>query len=221
MFRLLILFLIVPMIASAATAPSRVATYTEGTEIEPTDVTSNEDSLFTWGQAINDYFSNDQLKNANLAQITTAGKVSGAALTSLSSIPSGAGVIPAANLPASATVSIFVGSFTRDMTLASGTQAITGVGFQPTGVIFFGAVNGTVSGSWGFGTGGTQGVLYRDDGTADETVSSSYALAIFNAASSANQLATVSSYDSDGFTLTWTKNGSPTGTGTIIYFAIK
>jgi hypothetical protein len=36
-----------------------------------------------------------------LAQISTAGKVSGAALTSLSSIPSGAGIIPAANLPAS------------------------------------------------------------------------------------------------------------------------
>lgn len=39
------------------------------------------------------------IADTKLAQITTAGKVSGAALTSLASIPAGAGVIPAANLP--------------------------------------------------------------------------------------------------------------------------
>ncbi len=37
------------------------------------------------------------ISDTKLAQIVTAGKVSGAALTSLSSIPSGAGVLPAAN----------------------------------------------------------------------------------------------------------------------------
>lgn len=39
------------------------------------------------------------IADTKLAQIATASKVSGAALTSLSSIPSGAGVIPSANLP--------------------------------------------------------------------------------------------------------------------------
>jgi len=38
------------------------------------------------------------ISSSKLATITTAGKVSGAALTSLASIPSGAGIIPAANL---------------------------------------------------------------------------------------------------------------------------
>lgn len=38
--------------------------------------------------------------DTKLAQIATAGKVSGASLTSLASIPSGAGIIPVANLPA-------------------------------------------------------------------------------------------------------------------------
>lgn len=38
------------------------------------------------------------IADTKIAAITTAGKVSGAAFTSLSSIPSGAGVIPAANL---------------------------------------------------------------------------------------------------------------------------
>lgn len=37
------------------------------------------------------------IADTKLGQITTAGKVSGAALTSLSSIPSGAGVLPVAN----------------------------------------------------------------------------------------------------------------------------
>lgn len=39
------------------------------------------------------------ITDSKLDTISTAGKVSGAALTSLSSIPSGAGVIPVANLP--------------------------------------------------------------------------------------------------------------------------
>ena len=39
-----------------------------------------------------------QLANANLAQITAAAKVSGAALTLLPNIPSGAGIIPVANI---------------------------------------------------------------------------------------------------------------------------
>lgn len=39
------------------------------------------------------------ISDSKLAQITTASKISGAALTSLASIPSGAGIIPTANLP--------------------------------------------------------------------------------------------------------------------------
>jgi len=41
------------------------------------------------------------ITDANLAQITTANKVHGSALTGLASIPAGAGVIPAANVPGS------------------------------------------------------------------------------------------------------------------------
>lgn len=46
-----------------------------------------------------DISSSAAISDAKLAQITTAGKVSGAAITSLASLPAGAGVIPAANLP--------------------------------------------------------------------------------------------------------------------------
>ncbi len=50
------------------------------------------------------------ISGAKLATITTAGKVSGAALTSLASIPSGAGIIPSANLP---TVTPTVNSYVK------------------------------------------------------------------------------------------------------------
>lgn len=57
------------------------------------------------GEIVNaDINSAAAIADTKLAQITTAGKVSGAALTSLSSIPAGAGVIPSANLPANGMV---------------------------------------------------------------------------------------------------------------------
>lgn len=49
--------------------------------------------------------SSAAIDDSKLAQINDASKVSGAALTSLASIPAGAGVIPSANLPASTVLS--------------------------------------------------------------------------------------------------------------------
>lgn len=53
---------------------------------------------------VNGQLDNDNIKasaaivDTKLAQITTAGKVSGAALTSLANVPSGAGILPFANI---------------------------------------------------------------------------------------------------------------------------
>ena len=77
-------------------------TYVAGQAILAATQNTNEDAIVN--------LVNGNLDNANinasagivdtkLAQIATAGKVSGAALTSLADIPAGAGVIPAANLP--------------------------------------------------------------------------------------------------------------------------
>jgi hypothetical protein len=74
---------------------------TDGTVADAAQVMADLNTI------VNDY--NGNINNSNLSssiaitdsklnQITTAGKVSGTALTSLASIPSGAGVIPAANL---------------------------------------------------------------------------------------------------------------------------
>jgi hypothetical protein len=74
---------------------------TDGTVAYGSQVKANEDAI------VNDYNGNIQnvncaanmgLVDTKLAQITTAAKVSGTALTLLANIPSAAGVIPDANL---------------------------------------------------------------------------------------------------------------------------
>jgi len=62
------------------------------------------------------------IADTKLAQITTAGKVSGAALTSLASIPSGAGAIPVANIPDLSAAKITSGTLSSDR-LDTGTTA--------------------------------------------------------------------------------------------------
>lgn len=82
-------------------------TFSAGASIIAAEHNSNFDALYN---AVNGNLDTSSLKaNANivdtqLLQISTAGKVSGAALTSLASIPSGAGTIPAANLPTNVAV---------------------------------------------------------------------------------------------------------------------
>lgn len=105
------------------------------------------------------------ITDSKLSQITTAAKVSGAAITLLTSLPSGAGVIPTANLGSGTANST---TFLRgDQTYASpvSSQAFysSGTFVAPTGVtkVFITAVGGgaggganTVAGGGGGGGGG-------------------------------------------------------------------
>lgn len=117
------------------------------------------------------------------------------------------------------------GSFTRDMTAASGNASVTGVGFVPKAIFMIANVNGTARASWGFTTGTPAGQnvsIFDDSGDAADT----YAIAVNNAVyletgGANNQKLVLASFDSDGFTVTWTKTGAPTGTGTIMYVAMR
>lgn len=114
-------------------------------------------------------------------------------------------------------------SLSRDMTAASGNVAYTGIGFQPKAILFFSNVNGTARASWGYTTSATAGdntCVFDDNGDAAGT----YAIAVNNCiyletGGAVNQKAALASFDSDGFTLTWTKTGAPTGTGTGMFLA--
>ncbi len=119
MKKLLLLFLLIPSILWAA-PPARIYSNTTGEIIDPSKVTSNEDAVFnyltrgvdtladnavTTEKILNGTITTSDISgtagivDTQLATISTAGKVSGAAFTGLASIPSGAGVIPAANVP--------------------------------------------------------------------------------------------------------------------------
>ncbi len=112
----------------------------------------------------------------------------------------------------------YVGSTTRDTTTATGTQAVTGVGFQPSAIQFLACQNGSLEYSDGFDDGTTAECRYFD-GTkvqADATAS------IYDYHSSGNTYAgLIDSFDADGFTISWTKTGSPTGTLTVYFLAFK
>lgn len=105
---------------------------------------------------------------------------------------------------------------TRDNTVANGTQAVTGVGFKPRAVILFSSVSGTSAMSVGMSDGsGSQCMFDNYQNAANSyAVDSQYSVTALTGSSVLNQ-ASVSSLDSDGFTLSWTKTGSPTGTTTI------
>ena len=108
---------------------------------------------------------------------------------------------------------------TRDLTAASGDVSYSGVGFKPTSLICFFAIGATGNGGWGFSDSSLGKMHIKiqggdfSPGTAHlinvETVSGNW------------QLAVVKSYDNDGFTLTWTKHSSPTGTLTMIFLCFR
>jgi len=110
-----------------------------------------------------------------------------------------------------------VGSFTRDASLASGDVSYTGVGFKPSAIIFLAQLSNT---SISVGVDDATTHLCLLDYSAGVY---SYTTASVNICVSAGYSAggVVKSMDSDGFTITWTKYATPTGTGTITYLALR
>lgn len=118
-------------------------------------------------------------------------------------------------------------SATYDLSTASGTQAVTGVGFKPRAVIALAAKSsGDNAASIGVmaGTGAgadNAALLTRDDVTADTWGIGSNVFIDYVQGASDEAFSTISSMDSDGFTLTWTKVGSPTGTLQMRFLCIR
>ena len=109
-----------------------------------------------------------------------------------------------------------IGSFTRDTTAASGDVAYTGAGFKPAALIFFAGYS-TEAVSVGLSDVTIDACIIARTGR----LSSAVAFYCGNTDGSASQTAVVKSLDADGFTLTYTKTGSPSGTETIYYLAIR
>lgn len=116
----------------------------------------------------------------------------------------------------------YMSHFDRDMTLAAGSQAITGVGFIPSSIIFFSVKHASYEASWGFSNDTADKCVFDNNGNTTDTRATGTAQSIWCETDGSNWTgATISSLDSDGFTLTWTKGGSPTGNFRVHFMAFK
>lgn len=108
-------------------------TFSAGGTIVAAEHNSNFDTIYNEfnGSISNANISGSAaISDSKLAQITTAGKVSGAAITLLTSVPSGAGIIPVANLgsgtPSSSTFLDGAGAWTATSSLITAANALAG-----------------------------------------------------------------------------------------------
>lgn len=128
---------------------------------------------------------------------------------------------PAGDLPEWA-VGIKLEKFSRDTSLDSGLQVISDVGFKPSHIIFFAAIDGTPQMSIGF----DDGTLHRGIGDShqitvnDWEVINSYSIDLVQGAG-VTYRGQVTVLGVDGFTVSWTKTGEKTGTATIHYLAFR
>ena len=128
---------------------------------------------------------------------------------------------------AAAGASFDIGTFTRDISTADGTQAVTGVGFQPTHLIFHANISNIPGGfSVGFDDGTTRRGSGADGDAVENTFSDGYStvdLSIFcrdvAGVDGACYEGKASSLDTDGFTITWNQINSPTGSLVVYYMA--
>ena len=111
---------------------------------------------------------------------------------------------------------------TRDMTAVSGTQAITGAGFAPKGVIIIATVDISARMSIAFAGVSTVGWGIQDqNGDTTDTYAAINTIINLRTVSGTVQSAVVTSFDADGCTLTWTKTGSPTGTANLMIYFLR
>ena len=112
-----------------------------------------------------------------------------------------------------------LGSFTRSMTANSGDVSYTGIGFRPSVLIFLSSLS-SASLSVGFDDGTLH--YYVDVKESTGYAESSTKSIILLQGTGTHQTAIIKTLDSDGFTLTWTKNGTPgAATGTVHYLAFR
>jgi hypothetical protein len=119
--------------------------------------------------------------------------------------------------------SIYMGSFTKDTSDVSASVSYTGVGFKPRAVIFFAVESSAISSetSWGL----DDGILSHAIADTDVTTEDAYQVCSFSIdiiqGAGIEYTGNTSSFDANGFTISWTKTGAKTGTETVYYIAFR
>lgn len=115
-------------------------------------------------------------------------------------------------------------SSTRNLTTATGDVAYTGVGFTPTSIIVFSALSDAMSVGVADSAKTGGGLSHKAATAYYSMVGAGYgANVLISCDQGANNYhtASVKSYDADGFTLTWTKVNSPTGTLELVFLCFR
>jgi len=113
-----------------------------------------------------------------------------------------------------------IGIFTRDSTIASGTQTINDVGFEPDCVEFLAVINNKPCQSTGFDDGAHHYCTSCDYVTVAGSWNSDQNESIYMRPVPGNIYAGhISTKNAAGFIITWGKVGLPTGTITVFYKA--
>jgi hypothetical protein len=117
---------------------------------------------------------------------------------------------------------VAVSFITRTLDTASGVVSYTGLGFQPTSIEFTGAVDTAPESFIGFagvGVGLVQRCLTID--ATNNKFSSTDCIRLIKTGAGNEQKAVLTTFDLDGFTLTWTKVGAPPANDLIINYVAR
>jgi hypothetical protein len=115
----------------------------------------------------------------------------------------------------------FIGQFDHDVSVDSA-QGVTGIGFRPSSVIFLANVNtGGGNASIGFGNLTQDKCIMNVNEQTPDAWSRATVSAFVMLGAAAENSFTVTSLDIDGFTVTWSKSGTPTGTARTMFMAFK
>lgn len=112
-----------------------------------------------------------------------------------------------------------IGTSTRDMTANSGSASYAGIGFKPSAIIFMMNIAGTLGMTFALITAAT--IQDCAQYGANTWLTDGAGQMVIYMDISNYQTATLTSMDTDGFTLYWTKGGLPTGTATLGYLCLR
>jgi len=110
---------------------------------------------------------------------------------------------------------VFMAEFSRDMTIADGTQAITGVGFTPNRVFFMAGRSPAVgAASFGFDDISTINFMLANqhEDAANQWLQRSTRSIEITIGGGLRYTGDIQSFDSDGFTILWDQSGAMVGT---------
>ena len=149
--------------------------------------------------------------------------VSATAPTSGQVLTATAGTTATWQTPSAAALSSKVKQFTRDIAGSNGDVSYTGIGFVPTSIIFsYMTTDGKCVGTGMVDSAKGMNSYFSAQQAGYTSADSATDKCIYlSNQSGTNQQALLKTYDADGFTLTWNKTSTPTGTAHIVAICYK